>query len=124
MALKAKGKPQADSWPQQLTQGKDSGSTFIILLKPAASPHSPPNDTRMDSLAAAPSSRGGLFEPVVLPSNPEADTTEITKPILEAIDASKAALMVRIDHLASEWTLIRHDLDKIRTDCRLQRLHF
>ena len=38
----------------------------------------------------------------------------ITRPILEAIDASKAAVMVRIDHVATECTLIRHDIDKFR----------
>lgn len=57
---------------------------------------------------------GGPFELVVLPSTPEADATAITKPILGAIDASKVALMVRINHLASECMLIRHDLDKMR----------
>lgn len=41
------------------------------------------------------------------------DTEAITRPILEAIDTSKAELMGRIDHLSSECTLIRHDLDKI-----------
>lgn len=43
------------------------------------------------------------------------DAEAITGPILEAINASKAELMGRIDHLSSECTLIRHDLDKIRS---------
>lgn len=38
----------------------------------------------------------------------------ITKPIMKAITVSKAELMGRIDYLASECNLIRHDLDKIR----------
>lgn len=44
----------------------------------------------------------------------EVDTAAITGPILEAIAASKSELMGRIDLLASECNLIRHDLDKIR----------
>lgn len=42
------------------------------------------------------------------------DIEAITRPILEAIGASKAELMGRIDHLSSECNLIRHDLDKFR----------
>lgn len=42
------------------------------------------------------------------------DTEAKTRPILEAINASKYELMGRIHHLSSECTLIRHDLDKIR----------
>lgn len=37
-----------------------------------------------------------------------------TKPILSAIEGFKSLIMVRIDHPASECTLIRHDLDKMR----------
>lgn len=50
------------------------------------------------------------------PTSPaaELDQRAITTPILEAIDGCKAVLMVRIDHLALECTLIRHDLDKNR----------
>lgn len=44
----------------------------------------------------------------------EVDTDAITGPILEAIAASKTELVSRIDCLASECNLIRHDLDKIR----------
>lgn len=44
----------------------------------------------------------------------EVDTAAITGPILEAIAASKYELMRRIDLLASECDLVRHDLDKIR----------
>lgn len=54
----------------------------------------------------------GLEDPS-LPSQ-ELDTAAITGPILEAIAASKSKLMGRIDLLASECNLIRHDLDKIR----------
>lgn len=38
---------------------------------------------------------------------------DITKPILAAIEKSRAALMLQVDHLASESTLMRNDLDKI-----------
>lgn len=50
-----------------------------------------------------------------IPFTSEADTGVFTKPILDAIDVCKVALMVRIDHLVSERTLNRHDLDKIRS---------
>lgn len=39
---------------------------------------------------------------------------EITKSIPAAIDGFKAMMMVHIDRLASECTLIYHDLDKMR----------
>lgn len=51
---------------------------------------------------------------MVTEQTPAVDTEAITRPILEAISASKAELMGRIDHLSSECNLIRHDLDKIR----------
>lgn len=38
----------------------------------------------------------------------------ITKPILDAIASSKADLMLRINYLTSECTLIWHDMDKFR----------
>lgn len=49
------------------------------------------------------------------PASPEMEVASdaITRPILKAIGASKAAVKVCIDHLATECTLIRHDLDKI-----------
>lgn len=48
------------------------------------------------------------------PAEIDLDTEAITNPIIEAIAASKSELMGRIDLLASECNLIRHDLDKIR----------
>lgn len=50
------------------------------------------------------------LSPALLEATPEA----ITKPILAAIEGSKTMLMVKVEHLASECTLICHDLDKIR----------
>lgn len=51
-----------------------------------------------------------------LSASPEQDCAKntIIRPFLEAIDAGKAAVIVSIHYLATECTLIRHDLDKIR----------
>lgn len=97
---------------RQSTRGWVSGSASAILAPILSSLHTKQPDTKMEQAANA-----ALQSPGALPSSPpdpEADTAAITKSILEAIDACKAALMVRIDHLAWECTLIRHDLDKIR----------
>lgn len=52
--------------------------------------------------------------PKAAPSYPNDQGTEaITKPIFDAIADCKVALMVKIDHIATECNLIRHDLDKI-----------
>lgn len=42
----------------------------------------------------------------------------ITKPMLDAVEGCKVVLMLRIDHLALECTLIHHYLDKIRRQLR------
>lgn len=57
-----------------------------------------------------PGVEGELGEEPVMAMDPEA----ITRPILKAIHANKAELMGCIDHLSTQCTLIRHDLDKIR----------
>lgn len=51
-----------------------------------------------------------------LSASPEQENAQevITRPILEAIDASKVTVLVSIDHLTTECTLIRHELDNIR----------
>lgn len=43
----------------------------------------------------------------------ETEAAAITKPILDAIDGCKTALMLYKDYLASECTLICLDVDKI-----------
>lgn len=50
------------------------------------------------------------LSPTLLAAAPDT----VTRPILEAIEGFKSMLMVRVEHMASECTLIRHDLDKIR----------
>lgn len=64
----------------------------------------------MELVASEPSP--GLSNSLPSPAS-NVDPGEITKPILKAIDRWKVALMLRIDHQASECTLICHDLDKI-----------
>lgn len=56
----------------------------------------------------------GVSPPAVPQSPTPAAEETTTQTILAAIEGCKAVLTAKIDHLAVECTLIRHDLDKIR----------
>lgn len=93
------------------TSGPELGSAPIL-----PSPHSAKNtkkqSRRMAHEAAAQDPSSGDSPTASLEQENTQDA--ITRPIMEAIDESKAAVMVSIDHLATECILIWHDLDKIQ----------
>lgn len=103
--------------PRQLRslRGGDAGSAPTILAPVSSIQHAKKESARMEQ-ESSPGPAGDTLKLFTAPLPPEleVDTAAITGPILEAIAASKTQLMGRIDCLASECNLIRHDLDKIR----------
>lgn len=118
MSAKGKHKQQRDHKIHKAGKGQVTCSSGAIL----------PSYMGIATRSAAPSmespsachSASESDTPVVMVSVSGAISAErvaaatITKPILDAIANSKADLMLRIDHLASERTLIRHDMDTFR----------
>lgn len=93
-------------------RGLDMSPAAAILPSPHSAKQEKKQARRIASTADA-AQKSGSEAPSVSP-DPEITQDAITRPILAAIDASKAAVMVSIEHLTTECTLIRHDLDKIR----------
>lgn len=89
-------------------RGLEQGSSAAILPPRQFTGGAKKRDRQMEKAAAA---AGPEIPPPASPGQ-ETASDAITRPLLEATDASKAAVMVRIDHFAMECTLIRHDLDK------------
>lgn len=85
---------QAPSWallPEHSVKGEGRSRSPLAMASPVAEIEAP-------------------LSPELVKATPEA----ITQPILAAIEDFKSILMVRVEHLASECTLIRHDLDKMK----------
>lgn len=113
-AAKSKGKAPLDQRPN--TRGWSSGPSpaFASAISSPVPVHSHAQMPAacMDPEEAAPSQ--GPETHLLQPLAGDGEAGAFTKTLLEAIDDCKAALMVKIDHLVAECTLIRHDLDKIR----------
>lgn len=87
-------------------------STHAILAPVSGTQRARLQTSRMEQSACNVSQKLGISSPT--PPKIEVDTEAITRPILEAIGASKSEIVGLIDYLASECNLIRHDLEKIR----------
>lgn len=94
-------------------RGPDTSPAAAIFPYPHSAKQEKKQAWRMAFTAAAAQESGSEDSPSVSP-DPETTQDVITRPILAAIDASKVAVMVSIEHLTTECTLIRHDLDKMR----------
>lgn len=94
------------------TQGLEPGSAPAILPPPHSAKSAKKQAKRMAHATAVQGPDPG----VTLLSSSDQDNPQdaITRPILEAIHASKAAVIVRIDHLATKCPLIGHDQFKIQ----------
>lgn len=113
MPAKGRGKAQKDSKSKCPGKGWAANSPGAIL----ASTSGAHRGQKMQPSPAVSSSDIASPPELEAPSSPtllEAAPDSIIKPILAAIEGFKTMLMVCIEHLASECTLIRHDLDKIR----------
>lgn len=98
---KYKGLAPLDQRQLRSQKGKDACSA---IFDPVSSPpHAKLQGKRMEQAADMALQNPGSSPPQS--SKLEVDTVAITKPILEAIAASKAELMGHIDYLASECNL-------------------
>lgn len=114
MSAKGRDKSLKDPKVQRSGKGRSADSPGAIL--PTISGAQRDREPRLSPVKkpAAMQSPDGEQELPLSATLLAAVPDTITKPILEAIDGFKTMLMVRVEHMASECTLIRHDLDKIR----------
>lgn len=116
MSAMGRGKPSKDPKPQYSGKGRGTNSPSAMLASTSGI-QSRPGTAQSLGTSASPSgmsSSPDTHEAALLLTALEIAPEAITKPILAAIEGFKSMMMVRIDHLASECTLIRHDFDKMR----------
>lgn len=116
MSSKGRGKLDKDPKLQRSGKGRGASSPGTIRASTSDIPsklgvvRSPGTSASPASMSAPSSAQEADLPSAALETEPEA----IMKPILVAIEGFKSMMMVRIDHLVSECTLIRHDLHKMR----------
>lgn len=114
MSAKGRGKAQHAAKTQRPGEGRAVGSPGDILGSAAGVQCGGRTEQSPAKSPMAMASPAEDADAPLLPALVEATPEAITKPILATIEGFKSMLMLKVEHLASECTLIRHDLDKIK----------